>query len=70
MSNSDVVGLDRLELGMFLAFSGQSDGINRHSSLSLVDWWSQIGLGGSGTCVGQCPLGGVWCEYDRGWGVW
>ena len=48
MSNSFMTNIGRSELGMFLDLPGQSDGTNRHISASSVDWWSQIGLGGSG----------------------
>ena len=51
MSNSLVTDFGRSELGMFLALPGQSDGINRQHSVRSVDWWCQIGLGGSGTCL-------------------
>ena len=62
MPNSDRPKSVMRELSIFLDLPGQSDGINRHSSVRSVDWWSQIGLGGPGTCVtksGFALLGGL-----------
>ena len=70
MSISDVVGLGGVELGMFLVFPDQSDGTNRQNSVRFVDWWSQIGLGGSGTCVRASPYWEGWCQYVSAWGIW
>ena len=47
---------------MFLALPGKSETTNRRISASSVDWCSQIGLGGSGTCLtrsGFALLGGL-----------
>ena len=52
MSNSDrpiSIMRNTLELDMFLVLPGKSDGTYRYISLSSVDWWCQIGLGGPGT---------------------
>ena len=38
---------------MFLDLPGHSEGTNRQISPRSVDWCSQIGLGGPGTCLTQ-----------------
>ena len=47
---------------MFLVLPDKSDSTNRQFLVRSVDWWSQIGLGGPGTCLtksGFALLGGL-----------